>query len=291
MNNSQNFKEKISIVSVTYNSNAVIRSALSNIKDFPNIFVVDNASEDNTCQIIEAQFPHVKLIKSPMNIGFGRGNNLALEQITTEYALLLNPDSIIKEKDIEALITIAEKYDNAAIIAPILKGEDGSIHATYKNNIFVREKYNASFVIPDGDLCADFLSGAVLLLKMSYFKQIGFFDPRIFLFYEDDDLALRVRKAGYSLVLTTQAEAMHLVGKSSPSSEKIISLKNWHMAWSRIYIESKYFGARSAKKMAIKIFLQALLKSFVYYFTNRDKYIKYEAQYSAALQYLFDKTS
>jgi GT2 family glycosyltransferase len=286
MNNSQNFKEKVSIVSVTYNSVAVIQSTLSNIKDFQNIFIVDNASEDNTCKIIEAQFPHVKLIKLATNIGFGRGNNVALEQITTEYALLLNPDSVIKEKDIEALINIAEQYNDVAIVAPILKGEDGSIHATYKNNIFAREKYNASFVIPDGDLCADFLSGAVLLLKMAFFKQIGFFDPRIFLFYEDDDLALRVRKAGYSLVLTTQAEAIHLVGKSSPSSEKIISLKNWHMAWSRIYIESKYNGKISARGMAIKIFLQGMLKSFFYYFINRDKYIKYEAQYSAALQYL-----
>jgi len=284
---------QVSVIIVTYNSSAVIENALRSITrqaEVAECFVVDNASTDNTLELIEKHFPQVKIIKNSKNLGFGVANNQALEIICTPYALLLNPDADLAKGALPELIKTAEAYPDVAIIAPLIVKGDGTIQHSYKRNVFEREKSKDIFSIPEGDICAEFISGAVLLLKMEHMKKIGFFDPDIFLFYEDDDLCLRTRFAGYSLVLTPQAKAMHLFGQSSPATAKMIIFKQKHMAWSRFYLERKYNGGAAGRKLVLKILLISGIKTIIYCLLfKKQRRIRHYARFIAASKFLCGK--
>ena len=104
--------------------------------------------------------------------------------------------------------------------------------------------------MPIGLCCAEFLSGAVTLLRMSAYHQIGPFDPRLFLYYEDDDFCMRLRTAGFSLILVPDAVVSHVGGGSVRPSAHYYWEKYWHMAWSRLYLEEKYHGRAARRRTA-----------------------------------------
>lgn len=264
----------VTAILVAYNSEAVIGSALQALLKEPaiaSIVVVDNASSDDTCELLRKRYPAVTLIENSQNDGYGRGNNIALKTVTTPYALLVNPDAVLETGALSELLAATQRYPDAAIIAPALYDEKGELHHSHKRSVFDRETSGDTYTAPDGDCCAEFLSGAVWLMRMEHFKSIGFFDPKIFLYYEDDDLCLRARKAGYGLVLVPKARAMHLMGKSSgkpkPESE---FFKQRHLIWSRLYIEEKYRGKAAAKKLAMKLRLTYSVKAALYFLKGSD---------------------
>lgn len=243
--------KKLSIIIVTYNSSAVIANCLASIKEDVKTYVIDNASTDDTCKIVKQAMPNAILIKNDVNLGFGIANNIALEKADTEFCLLLNPDTILNEDTIQKLLEAADNYPQTAIISPALYLENGDIQQSYKMSVFKREQQKSKFIEPSGDLCADCFSGAVMLLRMKCFKEIGFFDPKIFLFYEDDDLCIKAKNAGYGLVLTPDAKVTHLMGASSPSTTKMIFFKNRHLLWSRLYLQEKYKSKQDARMLAL----------------------------------------
>lgn len=303
--------KRVTIVTVIYNSSAVIEKCLKSIPEDVAVYVVDNASTDNGAELAKQTRPNAKIIKSQTNLGFGRANNLALAKVQTEFALVLNPDTVMNEDTIDNLLIAADKYKDAAIIAPQMHYANGEVQKTYKNSVFVREKSKSSLSPwkrarvrvknidkkpspqpspigrggePEGDLCAQCLSGAAMLLRLALFKKIGFFDPKIFLFYEDDDICLKARNAGYSLVLTTDAKLIHLMGKSSPTTYKSIYIKNWNLMWSRLYLEDKYNGNNAAINIAIRELVTQLGKSLGHLLMlDADKTVKSIAKVMAIM--------
>lgn len=275
---------------VAYNSVDVISNALKSLLCCPaitEIIVVDNCSTDDTCELIKRDFPEVTLIENPKNDGFGRGHNIALKRITTPYALLFNPDAVLTEGALDALITAAEKYPDAAILAPALYGVDGKRHHSFKRNVFSRERSSGIFTPPDGDCCADFLSGAVWLCNMKHLRAIGFFDPNIFLYYEDDDLCLRARKAGGGLVYVPEAKSIHLMGSSSGKYNAGADyFKQRHMVWSRLYLEQKYKGKESAHKLASMLNLQYGFKAAFYrLILDKKKFNRYQGRLAGVFEF------
>ena len=103
---------------------------------------------------------------------------------------------------------------------------------------------------PDGPCCAEYLSGAVVLLRMVAHRDIGPFDEAIFLYYEDDDFCMRIRAAGFSAVLVPDARVRHGGGGSVRPSAHYRWEKYWHMAWSRLYLEQKYHGRAACAAIA-----------------------------------------
>ena len=261
-------EQTVTAILVTYNSEDIIASCLSCLQNeahVSDIIVVDNASTDNTVDVITKKFSGVRLIKNKENKGFGRANNQALEKVKSPYALLINPDAKLKEGALKALVEAAIQYDDAAILAPILLDETGHPHKSYKQSVFNREQNKGTYKEPAGDLCAEFLSGAVWLVHMEHLRKVGFFDKEIFLYYEDDDLCLRARKDGFGLVLVADAKAEHAMGGSSGElTAKQIAFRQEHMAWSRLYIEQKYHNADAAKKMATRQQLEYAFKASLY---------------------------
>ncbi len=285
---------KVTVIIVTYNSSSIVCDAISSIIDDPNIsecIIVDNASSDDTINVIRKKFATLSIVENDKNLGFGAANNIALEMVKTDYALLLNPDAVLRNNALSELIPAAEKYLDAAIIAPISINEDGTIQKNYKQNIFKRERQEKICdFIPEGDFCIDYIAAAVWFLNMSNLRQIGFFDPNIFLFYEDDDLCMRVRKAGYSVIMIPSAKAKHALGKSSPPSNEILEFKQKHIVLSRLYIEEKYCGKEAAKMLAIKKLYFYIFKSFLYIISfNFKKMRRYKARMAGLRSYLLGK--
>lgn len=293
--------QNVTAILVAYNSAGVIAGALKALLDQPEIaeiMVVDNCSVDDTCELIRRDFPRVRVIENPRNEGFGRANNVALNRVGTAYALLVNPDAVMQPGSVAALLAAAQREPDAAILAPALYDETGELHVSYKKNVFEREaklppplrgrvgvgglsQHDHPGRIPPlptlprkgGGLGSSpgFLSGAVWLLNMKPMKKIGFFDPNIFLYYEDDDLCLRVRQAGCTLVYVPEAKATHLMGRSSgaPKPEGEF-FKQGHMAWSRLYIEKKYRGEKAARRLALRQNIKYSFKA-AYYLLRLDR--------------------
>jgi GT2 family glycosyltransferase len=253
----KNNSERVTIVIVTHNSSAVIGQCLKSIPAEIPVYVVDNESSDDTVAVMRAARPSAHIIENT-NVGFGRGNNIALEQVKTEFAFVLNPDTVMQADTIDNLLQVADNYSDAAIIAPTLFYENGTIQKTYKTSVFVREKIKTKYIEPEGDLCAECLLGAAMLLRMDIFRKIGFFDNEIFLCFEDDDLCMKAKQHGHACIITPSSKLMHMMGQSSPPTAKYIYRKNWHMMWSRLYMERKYQGNASMMRLAFK---EAILQS------------------------------
>jgi N-acetylglucosaminyl-diphospho-decaprenol L-rhamnosyltransferase len=260
-------KESASVTAilVAYNSAEIIGNALKMLVSAPEIdeiIVVDNCSSDATCMLIRRNFPTVILIENSGNVGLGRASNIGLERVKTSFALLINPDALLKEGALPLLLQAAKDYPDAAILAPALVNTEGRVYRNFKRNVFNREKKSGQYIEPQGECCAEFLSRAVMLLAMEQMKNIGYFDPNIFLFYEDDDLCIRARRAGYGLVFVPQAKAVHLKKKlPTPALEYF---KQAHMRWSRLYLQFKYFGMDSAQHFAIKLHFVYAFKIVAY---------------------------
>ena len=281
-------QNSISVILVSYNSSAVILDALDSLPEnlpHSNVIVVDNASSDNTKELIQKNFPSVKIIALEQNKGFGVANNIALAEVKTDFALLLNPDAILRDDCLQILHKTAEENPNAAIVAPLLYSDE-KILESYKKSVFVREKNRSKFILPEGAICADFIPAAVWLVSMEKWRKIGGFDPNIFLFYEDDDFCLRARKMGYEIIFTPHATANHKEGKSTPSSAALQKFKHKNMLASRLYLEKKYRSRISAIKLALKIFPIIFAKNIFYLLSaNCSKSAKYNGQMLAILSY------
>lgn len=236
---------RVSAVLVTYNSGAVITSSLPALAGLARVLVVDNASRDDTIAVARQALPTVEIIAHQTNVGFGNGCNAALVRVTTEFALLVNPDAVVEAEAVRELVAAAERYPDAAILGPALLTAEGKVELSHNLDLFSQTRHRKradAHLVPEGDLCAGFLSGAVMLLRMDAIHQFGGFDPDIFLFYEDTELCLRAVRAGWSLVHVPSARVTHLGGGSSRPSPRIDRLKQWHMAWSRAHVERKYHG-------------------------------------------------
>lgn len=243
--------KKITAVLVTYNSADIVGATLAALVKEPSlerIMVVDNASQDDTCALIAADFPSVTLIRNPENVGFGSGNNVALKEVETDYAVLVNPDAVLKPGALEALLEAAARYPEAGLLAPRLFHDDGRVQPSHKANLFAREGQRGSYVEPEGDVCAEFLSGALWMVRMEALRKVGYFDESLFFYYEDDDLCLRLRAAGYALILVEAAHAVHAMGTSSAPSAESRRFRLYHDTWSRLYIEYKYRGKEMARR-------------------------------------------
>jgi N-acetylglucosaminyl-diphospho-decaprenol L-rhamnosyltransferase len=177
---------------------------------------------------------------------------------------LLNPDAEMDEGALAILLDAAKRYPEAGILTPELYGCKGEVQECYRRSFFDRKANGGIFLKPEGDLCAGFLTGTAMLLNMSKMKKIGFFDPRMFLFYEDDEICLKVREHGYELVHVPQSKVFHAEGMSSGSSAEVEAFKQYHMAWSRLYLYEKYIGKFKAKIHAAKLVGVYCIKTLVF---------------------------
>lgn len=261
-----------SAVIVAYNSGSVIDACLQSLGGIDDIVVVDNAADEAL-----RLRPGIRYIRNTENLGFGRGCNTGVAAAKHDLVLLVNPDAVLEPGALDTLLAAARAYPEAALLMPAILNPDGSVEPSHDAGLFEKRAMpkRQGEPAPEGDLCANFLSGAVLLLRKPAFEAIGGFDPNIFMYFEDDDLSLRLRQAGHALVRVNAARARHIGGGSSGPNEAVQRFKQWHFAWSRLYIERKFNGPAAAWRDGLLLLLRRGGKVLLYHLSgNRKKALR-----------------
>ncbi|MEP6908398.1 MAG: glycosyltransferase family 2 protein, partial [Pseudoxanthomonas sp.] len=241
-------------------------------KAFPNVVIIDNGSKDGTAAEMRRCIPHARLIERCDNIGFGSANNQAMEQVRTPFALLLNPDCSIDPADLSILMDTLERYPTAGAIAPQSRRANGVAQRCFRQAFYEVPRNKGPYQIAGGTCCAGWLHGCCLLLRTEAFKRIDGFDENFFLYYEDDDLCLRLQRAGFACLFEPRAGARHLGGASSTSSLRTSFIKSFHYARSRHLAIHKYLGSRASGIYLAKILLAAVPATLLYTILLQRKY-------------------
>jgi len=278
--------EQLTAVLVTFRSEEIIAQALDsllNVHGLTQVIVVDNASNDRTVAQVQTRFPQVQVIANSRNVGFGVGNNQGLQQVQTPYALVLNPDVLIPAAGLQTLVDVAERHPRAAMIGPWPSDEQGIAPQV---RIGGPDEDLWTSYLPDCDFQTAFLVGAALLMRMEQMRSIGFFDPDIFLYYEDDELSYRVKQAGSDMVVTTRTVMNHQHGRSSTPSAEVEAFKLRHFAWSKLYFEQKRHGQAAAQQAARNMLQSAQRKQQMLRLLPWSACVKYNARMAAAQDFL-----
>lgn len=276
----------VTVLCVTYQSRELVEALSDTLRAFPNILVVDNASSDGTASAMRAALPHARVIENPRNLGFGKACNEAMPRVRTPYVLLLNPDCQIGPNALNRLIDTLRRYPQAGVVAPQSFRADGTPQKSFRPAFYMPMK-RAPYRVPDATCSAQWLHGCCLLLRTQTFRLVDGFDERFFLFYEDDDLCLRMLKAGYTCLFEPDARIVHTGGASSTPGWRNQFLRSFHYARSKHLVIRKYMGAGAARYYLFRISVACVPAVVAYGFLLRRKYmLRWLAWGSAALSCL-----
>lgn len=225
---------KLSVIVVSYGGADLLRRCLTSIPDATDtaaveVIVVDNASPDGTPDMVEREFPDVRLIRSPSNAGFAAGNNRGLQASSGRFVMLLNPDAELVPGCLEVCMKRLSRQDGAAVVVPRLLNPDGSIQFSLRNfptaatavfealllhRLFPRLTPRFAEMIVDPAFYEegheiDWASGAALVTTAEVVRRIGPLDERYFLYSEETDWFLRVARAGLTAVYLPDASVVH----------------------------------------------------------------------------------
>ena len=255
-------RQEITIIILAYKSAHIIENALDQIvnKGF-NIKVIDNGSNDNIADLLQEKYANsgIELIMLENNVGFSRGNNVALKKVITKYAFLLNPDAIIDPESIDNLVLEMEKDKNIALASPF---SITNLDLTLEEKAQEIENYKKTITIlseDDNKIETDFICGGYMLIKTKIFQKIGFLDENLFLYYEDNEISSRSIKNNYKNILIKNSYTAHSNQNSVKTNNKIqeykmIYFRSWHMGWSKSYIKNN----KSNFRILIKSFYNIL---------------------------------
>lgn len=249
----------VSVVLVTFNSSKVVERAIRSVPSGVGVIVVDNASSDDSAAL--ARKAGAQCICGDRNLGFTRASNLGASKCNGEFILFMNPDAALRAGALETMVATAQRFPDAGAVAPRLFNDSGRLPWRYSS---VLHPYDRSAPPePEAASCVPLLTGAALLCRACAFNSIGGFDENIFLYHDDDDLSLRLTRAGWSLIYEPEAEVFHVSGGSSPQSLRLLRFKARERLVSRKYVLKKYglgFDPDREFRKAVKRLLIAILK-------------------------------
>jgi GT2 family glycosyltransferase len=190
------------------------------------IIVVDNASQDDSIEMVRSIFPAVKVLALGENCGYAKANNRGVEKSTGRYLLFLNNDTHVPEGAVRTLLEIKKNHPEFGMVAPLILYPDKSPQLSWGRDIhfvsevflkFFAEKWYAKQIKrKKGEISrnVDWVSGACFLIERSLYKQVGGFDEKFFLYFEDADLGKRIRQLGKKIHLTSNARIVHYLGQT-----------------------------------------------------------------------------
>ena len=226
----------VSVVVVTYNALPWVERALESVRGRETI-VVDHGSTDGTTELVRERFPEARLIEQE-NKGLGGGSNAGMRIASGDYFLLLNSDAWALDGSVERLAEFADQHPEAAVVGPRVLNPDGSLQRSVRGfptlwrlateYFFLRKlaprsqalnAFYAGGFDHDEVREAEFLLGAILLVRPEAADTVGLFDEDFFMFSEETDWCYRFRQAGWKVLFTPDAEFVHVGGASTQ--------KNW----------------------------------------------------------------
>lgn len=232
---------KVSFITVGYKTPGLIRQLLRGVEDaafgFPyEYFFVNNAPGDGTSEMVRAAFPWVSVMDAPRNLGFGRSNNMAAGCAAGEYLMLLNPDITVFAGEMEKLVAHADAHPEAGIVGPKLLNPDRTVQRWYYRfptpmvpvcrrtpigrttwGARILDRYFMSDADPNAVGDIDGLFGSAMLVRRNAYVELGGFDERFFMYFEDIDLCRRAWEAGWRVRYAPVASFVHYHQRESYS--------------------------------------------------------------------------
>lgn len=233
-------KLPVSVIIVNYKTPDLTLKALRALyasSQLPaQIILVDNASEDNTPELVRVEFPQVEVIENKKNLGFAGGNNLGIKQSTQPYIWFLNSDTETGKQSMEQMYTYLEHNKNIGAVGPQLVYPNGELQSTggffpTVCNVFyylfpftfflsktLRAQMHSIALFPqevgEAGLPLDYVTGAAIMVRKSVIDQIGGMPEEYFMYFEETDWCFQMRKAGFELKVINTEPVMHVYGGS-----------------------------------------------------------------------------
>ncbi|WP_064715259.1 glycosyltransferase family 2 protein [Flavobacterium succinicans] len=255
-----------------------VQKALENIEG--EIIVVDNASSDDSCTMMQTRFPEVKLIQNSENLGFSIGNNIGVAAAKGEYLCILNPDTVVAEDTFLKVLAFAEAQKNLGIVGVKLIDGSGNFLPESKRgvptpwvaftkimglyrwfpSVSIFTKYYAQHVHPDQTGKVDILVGAFMFLPRELYLEVGGFDENCFMYSDDVDLSYQVLQKGKDNFYFHNTTVLHYKGESTIKDGTY--MKRFQEAMRFFY--QKHFRVSFFFEifMELGIFLFSILKMF-----------------------------
>jgi len=267
---------EVSFIIINWNTRQLLQDCLNSVMERSQghtveIIVVDNASSDGSAEMVREQFPQVRLIANPVNVGFARANNQGAQIARGRYLLLLNTDAFLKPNALEKLLELARREPKLGLVGARLLNPDGSFQASHTRfpNL-AREFFTLSGLgrllwgrfypsygpeVERGPRVIDYVEGACLLIRRDVYAQVNGLDEGYFMYSEEVDLCYAMRRAGWQVWYHPEACVTHLGGASSLNRKP---QREADLYVSRVRFFRKYYGWLAA----------ALLKWMIYFFTS-----------------------
>jgi len=228
----------ISIIIVSYNTVHLLHEVVAKLRAASTgltteIIFVDNASKDNSVEVLRRDFPECQLIVNAQNVGFGRANNQALALASGRTVLLVNTDAFVREDTLKSTLAYMDAHPKCGILGVRLEGRDGVLQPCARyfptpwNMFLVQTGLNHVFksvrLVDDMDWAhdtvrsCDWVVGCYYLVRREVIEQVGLFDPRYFLYLEEVDHCYAAKKAGWDVVFYPYTTVIHLGGESAKS--------------------------------------------------------------------------
>lgn len=267
----------VSVIVLTYNTRDLVLRCLEAFYDRAlalgwQIIVVDNGSTDDTARVIPEQFPEVELIRSERNLGFAGGNNLGLRRARGRVIVLMNGDVRASAEVLGAAADTLIAQPDWGALSPRLVTPDG----TPQPFAFGKDPAPGYLLLRglkailglgpmhrwgvEHPVEVDWVSGACMLVRQEMVEQVGLLDERFFLYFEDNDWCLRMRKAGWRVVYDPRFSVVHFGGASLP--QRYVANRVYYQSLVRFY--GKHYGVVATAMLRIFLAIYRALRSWKY---------------------------
>jgi GT2 family glycosyltransferase len=268
---------RVSAIIVTFNSKGEITQCLDSLQHEAvpmEIFVVDNASDVQFREFLRTiDLPNLRVILNDQNVGLTRAENEPMNEISGDYVLMLNPDTVIKPGAIDSLVSYLDANPAVGVVAPRILSGDGSTEWSFRPvnsgwNL-TRDTVRGWIKVPSavawrrgrtltikGTEDVFFATGACLLIRAELFLKLGGYDPNYFLALEDVvDFCMKVWSSGYRVVYHPEAQIFHWGGRSHAGFLSIF----WGYQ-GRLYYQTKYASSASVLLLRVELFIDAMIE-------------------------------
>ncbi|NDJ36965.1 MAG: glycosyltransferase family 2 protein [Chloroflexi bacterium] len=264
----------LSIIIVSWNVRDLLRDCLASVyrEAVPGmeVIVVDSGSADGSAAMVHEEFAQVRLIALEENVGFSRGNNIGIEAASGDMLLLLNPDTVVVEGALTALVATMNAHPEAGVVGPMLLNEDGSVQpsrrrfptlwtaffeSTWLQKHAPRRVLDHYYVRDRSDDEAqpvDWVQGAAFVVRRAAVEAAGLLDEGYFMYSEEMDWQKRIREAGWDVHYAPAARIVHFGGKSS---DQVRAQRDIYFHTSKIRYFRLHHGAFAAG--VLRLFLLA----------------------------------
>jgi N-acetylglucosaminyl-diphospho-decaprenol L-rhamnosyltransferase len=276
----------VSIVLVSWNTHDILLNCLASLHEAvgdvrADVWVVDNDSHDGSIEAVRTQYPNVRIIANTQNIGFAAANNQAITASAGRYILLLNSDTIACPGAIERLVHFADTHPVTGVVGSMLLDPDGSFQASFADfpslfsellsvsglgaRLLHRNYPSYGSRLSQSIRRVDYIPGACMLARRAAVEHVGLMDEQYFMYSEEVDWCLRMRRAGWETWYVPDARIVHFGGQSTRQQHHAMLFALYR---SKVRFFRKHYGSLAATLLQTMLVVVLRYKWLIWILTS-----------------------